>query len=121
MLAVIEPLWCELRSRMSTRNPAGVSCITTASWSPEFMNRSVARFGVKVAVVASSGSAGACALPLCVMNAKLTGSMPTLFRQSAFWLTGLFWSSDRLSMFSAAHHCRASQDRPGGQETQPGG
>jgi hypothetical protein len=34
-LAVIEPNWPAVTSAMSTRRPAGVSRIVTASWSPE--------------------------------------------------------------------------------------
>ena len=85
------------------------------------MNRSVAGFGVNVASVDSSGSAGACARPLRVMNAKFTGSMPAFARQSALLLVPVFMSSDRLSTFSAAHHFFGSQDVPAGHGTQPGG
>src|SRR5438552_12532132 len=68
-LAVMEPVVWLVRSTMSTRNPAAVSCSATTSWSPAFMNRSVAGFGVNVSDVDSSGLAGACDLPLRVMNA----------------------------------------------------
>ena len=120
-LAVIEPCCPEDRSTMSTRKPSLVSCILTMRSSPEFMNRSVAGFGVNVAFVDSNGSAGACDLPFLVMNAKFTGSIPALARQSALLLTPWFWSSDRLSTLSAAHHFVASQEVPGGHATQPGG
>ena len=45
---------------MSTRRPSCESWMLTAIWSPESMNRSVAAFGVNVAVVASNGLGGAC-------------------------------------------------------------
>ena len=86
------------------------------------MDRSVPGFGVNVSTVDSSGSAGACALPLRVMNAKFTGSMPALARQSALLAVPVFWSRERLSMFSAAHHFVASQEvPPWAKGTQPGG
>jgi len=56
------------------------------------MNRSVFGFGVIASnggAKAASGFAGACATPLFVMNAKLTGSTPTLPRQSALLLMPL--------------------------------
>src|SRR5262249_23220157 len=106
---------------MSTRSPAGVSRNETISWSPEFMNRAVAGFGVNVATVDSSGSAGACGIPLRVTKAKFAGSTPALLRQSAFCDTAWFWSTDRLKMASAAHHLVASQELPAGQGIQPGG
>ncbi len=49
MLAVIEPDWPVVRSWITTWNPAGVSCMSTVTVSPEFMNRSVAGFGVSAA------------------------------------------------------------------------
>jgi hypothetical protein len=88
---------------MMTFSPLEVSVKATLRWSPWFMNRSLAP-GVNVAFVAPIGLAGACDLPLLVMNAKLTYSSPALARQVglfAFPVTGL---SDRLSMFIAAHH-----------------
>ena len=72
-----------MRSFSRTRNPAGVSRMDRAITSPEFMNRSWLGSGVYVASVASTGLAGAWALPLRVMNAKLTGSTPTVSRQAA--------------------------------------
>ena len=71
--AVIEPLWPVVRSNMSTRNPAGVSCMWIRIRSPGFMNRSFASFGLTaskfgfVNVPVNSGLAGACDCPLLVM------------------------------------------------------
>ena len=45
-LAVIEPDWPVDWSLITTWKPAVVSCRSTVSWSPEFMKRSVAGFGV---------------------------------------------------------------------------
>src|SRR6266487_5806352 len=97
--------------------------MSTVSWSPEFMNRSVAGFGVKVPVVWSSGPGGSCGAPLFVMNAKFAGSSPTVFRQAALLsVTGVvFWSRWRLKIAIAAHHLLASQLTPGGQGAHPGG
>jgi hypothetical protein len=58
--------------------PAAPSWMSIASWSPEFVNRSVAALGVNVASVAASGEGGACGIPLFVTNAKFAGSSPTL-------------------------------------------
>src|SRR5262245_58629602 len=106
---------------MLTLNPAAVSRMSSTIVSPEFMNRSVAGLGVKVAVVESTGLAGACATPLVVMNAKLTGSMPATFRQAALLTWPVTKSWVRLSMLSAAHHLVASQLFPAGQGAHPGG
>src|SRR5260370_2068177 len=91
--------------------------------SPEFMNRSAAGLGVKVFMVALTGLGGepGCGCPLVVMNAKLTYSTPVLAAQVGFsdrFVTGF---SERLSMFSAAHHWVAAQLFPAGQGAQPGG
>jgi hypothetical protein len=64
--------------------------MSTLSWSPEFMNRSVAGFGVKESPVWSSGPGGACGVPLFVINAKFAGSTLTVFRQSALFGTPVF-------------------------------
>ena len=59
------------------------------------------------------GFPGAVALPFLVRKAKLTGSGPTVFRQSLLLnapVFALFW---KVSMFSAAHHCVAVQPMPG--------
>src|ERR1039457_739473 len=105
---------------MLTLRPAGVSCMEGASTSPGVMNRSCAGSGVKVAFVASTGLAGAWAVPLLVMNAKFTGSTPTEFRHAVLLFTPAGFEL-QLSMFRAAHHCLAAQLTPGGQDTQPGG
>src|SRR6266581_782230 len=94
---------------MRTWKPAGVSCRVTTSLSPEPMNKSLLGSGVKVASVESTGLAGACATPFLVMKAKLTGSTPTLLRQSALLFAPVFWFWLKLSIVSAAHHCVASQ------------
>src|SRR5690242_6515773 len=98
--------------------------MSTVSTSPEFIQRSVAGFGVIAAnggENADNGSGAACGTPLCVMNANETGSMPTRFRQSWLFGTPVLPSWLRLSIVSAAHHLVASQLTPGGQGTQPGG
>src|SRR2546421_405908 len=73
---VIEPLWPVVRSLMPICKPLGVSCIVTASSSPEFMKRSADGLGVKVWMVALTGLGGefGCGWPLFVMKAKLTYS-----------------------------------------------
>ncbi len=71
-------------------NPAEPSWMSTSSLSPEFMNRSVAAFGVKVPFVAPSGEGGAWGTPLVVTNAKFAGSMPTEPRHAALLLMALF-------------------------------
>src|SRR5579859_996519 len=120
-LAVIEPLWPEVRSWMITVKPLAVSCMSTVSSSPLSMNRSLAGSGVNVASVEFTGFAGACATPFLVMKAKLTYSRPACAWQVGFRNCPLTGFSDRLSMFSAAHHLVASQLAPGGHSTQPGG
>jgi len=122
-LAVIEPIWPVVRSLIWTVNPLKVSNIPTSKRSPEFMKRSVLGFGVAVAgfVANATGFAGACELPFFVMNAKLTGSIPTVSRHGSLFTAPVLRSSDRLSMFSAAHQRVESQLSPGGQLTHPGG
>ena len=71
-------------------SPAAPSWMSTVSWSPLFMNRSVAALGVNVASVAASGLGGACGTPLFVMNAKFAGSSPALPRQSALFSAPVF-------------------------------
>jgi hypothetical protein len=121
-LAVIDPERCVLRSRISVTRPSGESWIEMSSRSPARMNRSVARMGVKVPPVWSSGAGGAWGLPFKVMNAKLAGSMPTLARQSALLAVPVFWSELKVKMAMAAHHCVASQlIPPSSKGAQPGG
>src|SRR5262249_10577992 len=88
----------------------GVSCRSTASLSPGFIRNSVLRFGTMRLLL--SGSAGLSALPDFVMNAKLTGSTPTLLRQSALFCRPVSASWLRLSIFSAAHQCLPSHELP---------
>src|SRR5258708_1944399 len=126
-LAVMDPVCPLVRSWMTASSPFGVSWRDTLRLSPDFMNRSLARFGVNVAVVESTGFAGAVERPFLVMNAKLTYSRPVLAAQVAFWVVPLTGSSERLNMFSAAHHLVGSQPLAPtatcqvGQGTHPGG
>src|SRR5215510_9431228 len=106
---------------MITVSPADPSCVSRLMTSPEFMNRSVAGFGVNESFVRSSGPGGACGVPLFVMNAKFAGSRPTVFRQLALFTVPVFWSWLRLKIAIAAHHLVASQLTPAGQGAQPGG
>src|SRR5450755_46596 len=126
-LAAIDPVCPVVLSLMTTFRPFGVSFSDTPSRSPEFMNRSLAGSGVNGARVESTGFAGAWATPFLVMKAKLTYSRPARLAQVAFWVVPLTGSSDRLSMFSAAHHLVGSQPLAPtataqvGQGIQPGG
>ena len=107
----MDPLWPVLRSLMTTRRPFAVSPKDTFRWSPGFMNRSLAALGVNVPpIVDCSGFAGPVDWPFLVMKAKLRYSNPALARQFALfaWLVTGF--SERLSMFSAAHHMCGSQE-----------
>src|SRR3954471_9341656 len=79
-LAVIEPDWPVVWSRMAVTRPAAESWMEIVTRSPAFMNRSVPGFGVNESRVRFSGAAGACGRPLRVTNAKLAGSMPTVPR-----------------------------------------
>src|SRR4029453_2109461 len=106
---------------MLVTRPAGESWMEMSSRSPARMNRSLAGFGVKAAVVRSSGAGGACGRPLRVMKAKLAGSMLTVFRQSALLSTKVFWFRLKLKMAMAAHHLVASQLMAFSNDTQPGG
>ena len=71
--AVIEPCLPVVRSVMSTRNPAGVSCMWIRMRSPGFMSRSLCRFGFTalkfglVKVPVNNGFAGAWDIPFLVM------------------------------------------------------
>src|SRR5215471_19690086 len=121
MLAVMEPVFPEFRSTRDTSKPAGVSNWLTRITSPDRMKRSWLGSGVKVASVWLSGPAGACECPFFVTNAKLTGSTPAWLRQAELFSAPLFWSSERLSTFSAAHHCVTAQLLPAGHWAQPGG
>src|SRR5215813_410384 len=121
VLAVIDPDWPVVRSLITTWNPPVVSCRRTVRVSPEFMNRSLAGSGVKVAKVAFTGLAGAWATPFLVMNAKFTYSIPVMAAQVGLSCWPVFMFCDRLSMFSAAHHCAAAQLLPAGHGAQPGG
>src|SRR5215468_7255416 len=120
-LAVIDPDWPLVRSLMTTWKPLDVSCSATVRVSPEFMNRSLAGSGVNVASVAFTGLAGAWATPFLVMNAKFTYSMPVWAAQVGLSCVPAFRFCDRLSMFSAAHHCVAAQLFPAGHGAQPSG
>jgi hypothetical protein len=68
-----------------------------------------------------SGLPGAVATPFLVRNAKFTGSGPTEFRHAVLFSAPVFSLSWKVSMFSAAHHCRAVQPMPAGHGAQPGG
>ena len=48
---------------MITTRPPAPLWMSTVSWSPEFMNRSVAALGVNVPSVWLSGAGGACGTP----------------------------------------------------------
>src|ERR1700676_5132903 len=112
---------------MTACNPFGVSCSATFRLSPEFMYKSFFRFGVNVAVVESTGFAGAAVWPFLLTNAKLTYSTPTFAAQVAFRVVPATGSSATLKMFIAAHHLVGSQPlAPAatcqvGQGTHPGG
>src|SRR5258707_10282039 len=101
---------------MTTWNPAAVSCMSTASLSPEW-KRMTSGVSVKVAAVWRSGSAGPGGAPLLVMNAKFTYSCPAAFRQALLLLAPVAELEEKLSMLSAAHHSVWSQPKlshPGG-------
>src|SRR6266581_4341245 len=104
-----------------TWNPPAVSCSWTLSLSPEFMNRSLVASGVKVASVELTGLAGAWDTPLLVMKAKFTYSIPVMAAHDALSCVPVFEFCERLSMFSAAHHCLAAQLLPAGHFAHPGG
>jgi hypothetical protein len=113
---------------MTAWSPFAVSCRRTVRLSPEFMNRSLAAFGVNVATVDWTGFGGAVGTPFLVTNAKLTYSgEPMVPRQASFWKVPATGSSARLKMFIAAHHLVGSQALAPtatcqvGQGTQPGG
>src|SRR6476661_5161343 len=126
-LAVIEPDWPLLRSSMTALSPSGVSCIVTARWSPEFINRSWVGSGVNVARVELIGLAGAWLTPFLVTKAKLKYSMPTCAAQVGFCSVPATGSSRSPKMLSAAHHLVGSHPLApvatahAGQGTQPGG
>ena len=80
--AVIEPRLPVVRSAMSIRRPARVSCMWIRTTWPGLMSRSflrsgftAARFGL-VNVSVNNGFAGAWDFPLLVMYAQLIGSGP---------------------------------------------
>src|SRR6266436_9775595 len=104
MPAVIEPDPWVVRSFTPMKRPFELSWMFTATWSPEFMNRSFEGSGVNLAAVASTGFAGACDFPLLVMNAKLSYSSPTRLVQVGFRVAPVFSLSARLQMFTATHH-----------------
>src|SRR5450759_434851 len=108
---------------MLIRRPPAVSCIVTASLSPEFMNKSAFGLGVKVVRVELTGFGGefGCGTPLFVMKAKFTYSSPAIPWQVAFCNWPVTGFSERLSMLSAAHHFVGSQLLPAGHDTHPGG
>src|SRR6516162_5514512 len=126
-LAVIDPVAPDVRSLMVARSPSGVSCMDTLMLSPEFISRSRFRSGVNVAVVESTGLAGAVVVPSLLRNAKLTYSRPVLAAQAEFRVVPLTGSSARLNTFIAAHHLVGSQPLAPtatcqvGQGIQPGG
>ena len=68
-LAVMDPFCPLLMSLMTACSPFGVSRSDTLRLSPELMNRSLFGSGVNVAVVDSTGFAGAVEWPFNVMNA----------------------------------------------------
>jgi hypothetical protein len=76
----------------------------TLSLSPDFMNRSVPSFGVKVSRVDCSWFAGPCATPFRVTNANWNVSIPTLAAHVGFCSVPFTGSSSRLNTFIAAHH-----------------
>src|SRR2546421_7941660 len=80
-LAVMDPVWPVVRSLMTARSPSGVSRRDTPRLSPEFMNKSLAGFGVNVAVVDCTGFGGAVGRPSPVTNAEVTYSTPGLSAQ----------------------------------------
>src|SRR6516164_3823631 len=108
-LAVMDPDWPVVRSLMVARSPFGVSPMVTVRLSPEFISRSRLRSGVNVAVVESTGLAGAVVRPFLLRNAKLTYSRPVLAAQVEFSVVPATGSSARLNMFIAAHHLVGSQ------------
>src|SRR6266566_2910353 len=126
-LAVMDPACPLVRSLTTACNPFGVSWRDTRRLSPELMNRSFFGCGVNVAVVDSTGFAGAVVSPFLVMNEKLTYSTPVLAAQVAFRVVPATGSSERLKMFIAAHHLVGSQPPAPtatchvGQGTHPGG
>src|SRR6266581_4890384 len=110
-LDVIEPLWPVVWSLMTICRPCAVSCMVSASLSPEFMNRSALGLGVKVFRVEFTGLGGepGWGCPLFVIKAKLTYSTPVLAAQVEFRNWPVTGFSEMLSMFSAAHHFVGSQ------------
>src|SRR5262245_29351078 len=96
-------------SWISVTSPSAESWMLMSSASPAAMNRSFVESGVNEATVWLSGAAGACGLPLRVMNAKFAGSTPTEFKQEALLVTPVFWLLLKLKIAIAAHHFVASQ------------
>src|SRR5438552_5621821 len=122
-LATMNPLWVGwVESVMVIPSPFVVSASATESWSPELKNEtSELPTGLNVSKVASTGFGGPIGTPSWVMNAKLTYSSPVLAAHVELRTWPVTGFSDRLSMFSAAHHLVGSQLTPGGQSAQPGG
>src|SRR5215469_3071528 len=120
-LAVIEPAWPVVRSRITTCNPLPVSPIATVRVSPEFMNKSLAGSGVTVARDLSTGFAGAWEIPFLVMKAKFTYSRPVTAWQVGLSCCPVFRFSEKLSMVSAPHHWVALHPVNPGRGAQPGG
>jgi hypothetical protein len=120
-LAVIDPDWPVVWSRISVTSPAAESWTEISSESPAPIKRSRAAFGVNDASVWLSGAGGACGVPLLVMNAKFAGSTLTVFRQAALLFTPVFWLRLKLKIAIAAHHCVASQLIAFWNGTHPGG
>src|SRR6266568_2534543 len=119
LLAVIDPVVCLVESLITTRSPLAVSNSRTLMLSPEFIRKSRAGSGVKCS--GCCGFAGAVAVPFLVRNAKLTGSGPTVLRQEVLLNWPVFWFSEKVSMFIAAHHWLAVHPMPAGHGAQPGG
>src|SRR5580700_7354637 len=97
-LAVMNPVWWVVKSRIVVVNPCGGSVIEIWSSSPA-LNISVWLFGRNVLTSASCGLGGPAGTPLFCRNAKLTGSSQLALQVAKPNV------HSRLSMVSAAHHC----------------
>jgi hypothetical protein len=120
-LAVIEPDWPLVRSLSPTCSPLFVSWMSMVTASPGCIINTLLGEGSNVPCVAPSGEGGPIGVPFLVMNAKLAGSTPTVFRQALLLFTPVFWFELKLKMAIAAHHLVVSQLIPGGHCTQLGG
>src|SRR5437016_13449708 len=72
-LAVMKPAWPVVRSFRSMRRPCAVSFMVTTMRSPEFMNKSVAPFGVRVPPAGLTGLAAPAVMQHLGGRASLTG------------------------------------------------